>query len=1130
MKTSNATKMNQDPSKKRQPSRKEKQCRREIQLAVEKLFDPYNFTQDTRLHSLVLDRREHWIPIGKLINEKTFPEIHKIAVQFNIPLTNDNLRKDNGNSNDNSNDRETKKSLLSYLESLNNSKCYKISNDKKCIRLSSKCESKLICELRNHFETYFDEKSWCDDDNRYINNVHKLLVMDNENDNSNGDINNNGWFNVCDIGNNLQQDDNFKSICSVDNYRLDLLLESFKTRPLRTYLEWNTNCQKTSVKIANIHSKYNDQLKLIDNKLKENYAKKQKIELEIDKLDGDLRNNQGEVKSKLRKCNNCRNFVSKLNNFENNARKQASAISGFCYEVLDYDNGKFGKSFNTIHRLLSDSSKDGGIKLNEWKTTAQRDLIECERSYDDIRHRTNELEMRLSEFEIEMKQLQKNDKCLRNDQIMLEKQKEEESIDQRKKWQFRRKYIHSQSKKEIRDAIESIIYYSKNSGKCLNSNGMRFEILCLKHEKLLKLKEKYWFEIGKYSWIDICYYSIRYSPLCKLFYAGDEDGENEKELVICAREQVDIGQDLLKRNWIGSNGDRLINNDDLLDLISRNDKFNESSFRLMSYNILADSLFKSDMYPWTSDKIRIWSNRKYKILRKLEEYKPDIICLQEVDRPHYYSFFKPILEKNPNVVNISKNIKHNNNKNSSDKNINKNENNNSNRRMFKIQSKESKKDRYKSNLEPIVEQTQPQEKKEKEKEKETEKENELKKLEYNSMHLGKYETFYVHKTAEYGHRRLHNEPIGNMIGINIKKFKVLEYFEINLVDLHRRCKSNIMKKRYGLSQVGLCVLIQDIFDSNKKLLIGTTHIAAAYKTRDVQIMQMCYFLSQLDAFHSGLTNSSNIPIILCGDFNIEPICGCYQLLTNGRLSIKHKDLQNISSNERLNSIKMPVNTVNSQNMTKTNVKLNDFIQNASLYNSSNNLYNRFQLPFDPPFHGFGTKLYSCYYQCLRKDVEYNRYKHENDSKDEYERTEPFFTNLAESTLKNPDKFIGCLDYIWYKSHSICYEKPGVKQTDNKRIKIGVECFGVLEPISKEMATVEYALPNRFEPSDHIPVMALFAWKDCIAQCQETVESFSHNSNEWCSSSTPLYADTIVKVVKTIDKCIDFIDMYIYPSC
>lgn len=68
------------------------------------------------------------------------------------------------------------------------------------------------------------------------------------------------------------------------------------------------------------------------------------------------------------------------------------------------------------------------------------------------------------------------------------------------------------------------------------------------------------------------------------------------------------------------------------------------SIKIMSYNILAQTLIRREIYP-TNGKILKWSVRSQILLDELKHYNADIMCLQEVDKVQYEGFWVSQLEK-----------------------------------------------------------------------------------------------------------------------------------------------------------------------------------------------------------------------------------------------------------------------------------------------------------------------------------------------------------------------------------------------------------------------------------------------------------------------------------------------------
>ncbi|XP_023685290.1 nocturnin-like isoform X1 [Paramormyrops kingsleyae] len=66
------------------------------------------------------------------------------------------------------------------------------------------------------------------------------------------------------------------------------------------------------------------------------------------------------------------------------------------------------------------------------------------------------------------------------------------------------------------------------------------------------------------------------------------------------------------------------------------------SIRVMQWNILAQALGEGkDSFVRCPPDALIWAERKYLILEEILTYRPDIVCLQEVD--HYFDTFQPVL-------------------------------------------------------------------------------------------------------------------------------------------------------------------------------------------------------------------------------------------------------------------------------------------------------------------------------------------------------------------------------------------------------------------------------------------------------------------------------------------------------
>uniref|UniRef100_A0A368UII1 poly(A)-specific ribonuclease n=1 Tax=Glycine max TaxID=3847 RepID=A0A368UII1_SOYBN len=69
------------------------------------------------------------------------------------------------------------------------------------------------------------------------------------------------------------------------------------------------------------------------------------------------------------------------------------------------------------------------------------------------------------------------------------------------------------------------------------------------------------------------------------------------------------------------------------------------TFTVLSYNVLSEAYASNDLYNYCPSWALSWPYRRQNLLREIVGYRPDIICLQEVQSDHYDEFFSPELDK-----------------------------------------------------------------------------------------------------------------------------------------------------------------------------------------------------------------------------------------------------------------------------------------------------------------------------------------------------------------------------------------------------------------------------------------------------------------------------------------------------
>ena len=66
---------------------------------------------------------------------------------------------------------------------------------------------------------------------------------------------------------------------------------------------------------------------------------------------------------------------------------------------------------------------------------------------------------------------------------------------------------------------------------------------------------------------------------------------------------------------------------------------------MVTYNILADIYATQQIFPYCPKWALSWRYRRVQILKELEQYDADIICLQEVQQDHFQQFLLPSLSR-----------------------------------------------------------------------------------------------------------------------------------------------------------------------------------------------------------------------------------------------------------------------------------------------------------------------------------------------------------------------------------------------------------------------------------------------------------------------------------------------------
>jgi len=84
----------------------------------------------------------------------------------------------------------------------------------------------------------------------------------------------------------------------------------------------------------------------------------------------------------------------------------------------------------------------------------------------------------------------------------------------------------------------------------------------------------------------------------------------------------------------------------MINLNQNEEKISGISFKVMSYNTLAQSSIRRNVFDWCSEKALKWAYRKTLLITEIKNSGSDIICLQECDSHFYKEFWNPTMLSN----------------------------------------------------------------------------------------------------------------------------------------------------------------------------------------------------------------------------------------------------------------------------------------------------------------------------------------------------------------------------------------------------------------------------------------------------------------------------------------------------
>ncbi|KAI5700627.1 hypothetical protein M8J75_001336 [Diaphorina citri] len=292
----------------------------------------------------------------------------------------------------------------------------------------------------------------------------------------------------------------------------------------------------------------------------------------------------------------------------------------------------------------------------------------------------------------------------------------------------------------------------------------------------------------------------------------------------------------------------------------------------------------------------------------------------------------------------------------------------------------------------------------------------------------------------YGYKYLYKKRTSfNVDGCAIfymeKKFSLcsyscLEYFKPNVKQLDRH-------------NVGI-VATFCVSNTNKELVVATTHILFNQRRHDIKLMQIQMLLTEVDR-QAFISENNFRPVVITGDFNFNETSPVYKFITEGHLDLNCVDKRSL----------LPLDEddtryhLNARDMLPPALGITDkssYVKEFEKRNHLNRLYLRNEELVEEGTNQIIENMF------LSKQLSHSLDLHN-----------VFETECGQVASTYHDDWV-FVDFIFY----------------NRDNKCPIQCENKLQLVSyKPLPTPEQceeyicSMPNEFCPSDHLPVVATF---------------------------------------------------------
>ncbi|XP_075232726.1 protein angel isoform X2 [Lycorma delicatula] len=286
-------------------------------------------------------------------------------------------------------------------------------------------------------------------------------------------------------------------------------------------------------------------------------------------------------------------------------------------------------------------------------------------------------------------------------------------------------------------------------------------------------------------------------------------------------------------------------------------------------------------------------------------------------------------------------------------------------------------------------------------------------------------------------------------------YATVEYYQPNIDVLNR-------------DNIAIVAKFHPVGFPNNPIVVATTHLLYNPRRHDIKLAQTQILLAEIERFAFKNPNSKfkYHPVILTGDFNLEPYSSVYELILLGKLNYEKLDRKMLKSTVDQGVCSYPPYglpmgkyllppslgvTDNCMHYGLNELRLNSATVKSSVQDYLIGLYNsdRHNVPKDFPQCEKMSDLFSTGTLYNRNFDFYTVHFHEDNK------------SMSEATTKHHEWIT--VDYMFFTPLTDpTYRHNQLQLISRKRLPTVFECEHYLRNI-----------PNRLCPSDHLPIVATF---------------------------------------------------------